>query len=489
MNHKMKIDITSKQLFGNEAGEDEDEKIFNSYAVNRPEISDFLADDNPISIIRAYKGEGKSALLRLVALSLKNRPQPPVVIYISATSISPELTDTDSDRWIRGWKSSILKLATKEIGKSIKLAFSDDSISLVEEAESNGFKTRNFVSVIVDRLTTSAIPIERSRQPIASHEQILKRWTNEGENVWFVIDDLDLNFENNPLYRAKVATFFNAIRQISSLIPAFKFRASVRPNVWSIVKREYESLSHVEQYMTDLQWSINEFQTLIARRVEGYLNRTGQLEEFNQTISKEHTQPQRERDLIGLVFKDPMPWGKDQKRPAVTTLYTFARQRPRWLVELWKVSAKSAKKMGSPVIDLQHLNGELESFGQRRIDDTVAEFKSQCPQVEELLVAFINEAEWFSTENLTKTIKEKIIDKGIHPKISGVTGSPSVWEIAHFLYQISFLTARKDRGDGYYDHFSYASNPRLLSARTNLDQGHSWEIHPVFRQALKLKNA
>ena len=485
----MKIDITSKQLFGNEAGEDEDEKIFESYAVTRSEISEFLSDENPISIVRAYKGEGKSALLRLVSINLKRRAEPPVVIYISATSISPELTDTDSDRWIRGWKSSILKLAAKEIGKSISIAFSDDAMSLVEEAETNGFKAKNFVSAIADRLKTSAIPLERTKPSVANHEQLLQRWSQKGENVWFVIDDLDLNFENTPLYRAKVSTFFNAIRQISSLIPAFKFRASVRPNVWSIVKREYESLSHVEQYMTDMQWTLDEFQTLIARRIEGYLDRTNQLEEFNNSIGADHKQSQRERILVGLVFKDPMPWGKNQQRPATTTLYTFARQRPRWLVELWKVSAKSAKNKGSAIIDLQHLNGELESFGQRRIDDTVAEFKSQCPQVEELLVAFINEPEWFSTNDLINKIKEKIIDKGIQPRISGVVGAPSTWEIAHFLYQISFLTARKDRGDGYYDHFSYANNPRLLSARTNLDQGHSWEIHPVFRQALKLKNA
>lgn len=485
----MKIDITSKQLFGNEAGEDEEEKIFTSYAVERPEVAEFLSKESNISIVRAYKGEGKSALLRLVALDLKKKPNPPVVISISAASISPEISETDSDRWIRAWKSNILKLAAKEIGKSISIAFTDDAISLVEEAEANGFKSRNFVSTIVDRLKSSAVPIERTRQGTSNPEQLLQRWAKHGEDVWFIIDDLDLNFENNALYRAKIATFFTAVRQISGAIPSFKFRASVRPNVWSIVKREYESLSHVEQYITDLQWNLEEFKTLIARRIEGYLTRTNQLEEFNRKLKQDGKQNQRERALAGLVFKDPMPWGNDSQRPPTTTLYTLARQRPRWLVELWKVSAKAAKNKSSAIIDLPHINDELELFGQRRIDDTVAEFKSQCPQVEELLVAFINEPEWFSTEDLTKIIQRKILDKSIQPRISGVTGAPSTWEVAHFLYQIGFLTARKDRGDGKYDHFSYAENPRLLSARTNLDQGHSWEIHPVFRQALKLKNA
>ncbi len=486
---QLKIDITSKQLFGNEAGEDEDEAIFKSYAVNRPEIADFLSEDSAISIVRAYKGEGKSALLRLVSLGLKRLPEPPVVIYISATSISPELTDVDSDRWIRGWKSSILKLAAREIGKSLSAAFSDDAINLVEEAEANGFKARNFVSSVVDRLKFSNASLNRSRLPIVDHERLLQRWTENGDNVWFVIDDVDLNFENTPLYRAKVATFFNAIRQISALIPAFRFRASVRPNVWSIVKREYESLSHVEQYITDLQWTLAEFEDLIARRIEGYLDRTGQLPVFETLMEGRLKEISRTRLLIGLVFKDPMRWGKDKSRPAATNLYTFARQRPRWLVELWKVSAKAAKKEGSAIVDLTHIEGELESFGLRRVDDTVAEFKSQCPQVEELLVAFVNEPEWFPTDDLIATIKKKILDKGVQPRISGVTGAPSTWEVAHFLYQISFITARKDRGGGYYDHFSFADNPRLLSSRTNLDQGHSWEIHPVFRQALKLKNA
>lgn len=485
----MKIDITNKQLFGNEAGEDEDENIFTSYAVGRPEVTEFLSEESSISIVRAYKGEGKSALLRLVALELKRKPSSPIVISISASSVSPEIVDADSDRWIRGWKLNLLKLAAKEIGKTLKLAFTDDAISLVEEAEANGFKSRNFVSAIVDRLKSSAVPIERTRQAISSPEQLLQRWTSEGQNVWFIIDDLDLNFENNPFYRAKIATFFTAIRQIAIAIPAFKFRASVRPNIWSIVKRDYESLSHVEQYITDLQWSLAEFQTLISRRIEGYLTRTNQIEEFDTKLKNDRKESQRERILVGLVFKDPMPWGNDSQRSPTTTLYTLARQRPRWLVELWKVSAKAAKKKSSSIIDLSHINGELESFGQRRIDDTVAEFKSQCPQVEELLVAFINEPEWFSTEDLIDKIQTKIISKFIQVRISGVTGTPSTWEIAHFLYQISFLTARKDRGNGKYDHFSYANNPRLLSARTNLDQGHSWEIHPVFRQALKLKNA
>ncbi len=46
------------------------------------------------------------------------------------------------DQWIREWKANILKLAANNIGSTINFACTDDGISLVEYAESNGFKSR-----------------------------------------------------------------------------------------------------------------------------------------------------------------------------------------------------------------------------------------------------------------------------------------------------------------------------------------------------------
>jgi hypothetical protein len=477
----MKIALDDKSLFGNEAAEDEHEDVFSSYAVDRPEATAFLDPDVHIAIARAYKGEGKSALLRLVTLRLREQPDLPIVISIPASSISPTLDATDSDQWVRGWKTNILKLAAREIGAGIALAFSDDAISLVEEAESNGFKSRSFVSAIVDRLRSSAVPIERTRTQIENPEKVLQRWAKEGNRVWFVIDDLDQNFENTPVYRVKVATFFTALRQIANLIPEFRFRTSVRPNVWAIVKREYEALSHVEQYISDLNWTLDDFHILIAKRVKGYLVRTNQWDAYKTTSGTDN------KSLIACVFADPMPWGREKSRPPAIILYTLARHRPRWLIELWKVAASAAVEAKRELISFDDIQKELEAFGKRRIDDTVAEFRSQCPEIEELLVAFVGQPERFTTDELIIAIKNRVL-QAVHPRIVGLLGTPSAKETAHFLYQIGFLTARKDLGSDEYEHLAYADNPALLSARTNVDQGHSWEIHPVFRQALKLKN-
>ena len=482
----MKIKLDDKSLFGNEAAEDEVETIFTSYVIERAEVAQFTDASFPVAVARAYKGEGKSALLRLVALRLREKAPSPIVISIPASLISPEFDSTDSDKWLRGWKENILRLAAREIGSSISLAFSDDAISLVEEAEANGFKERSFVSTLVDRLKSKAIPLEKNRVTVQNPEQLLKRWAASGSTVWFVIDDVDQNFENTPMHKVKVATFFTALRQIANHIPEFRFRSSVRPNVWSIVKREHEALSHVEQYISDLNWSQDDFYELIARRIEGYLRRSGHWELIQKDFSSARST--KNKQIIGLVFDDPMPWGIERTRPPAVILYTLARHRPRWLIELWKVSAISAEKSKRQRINFDDISKELEAFGKRRIEDTVAEFKSQCAQIEDLLVAFVGQPEWFTTADLITALQNRVL-QGSHPRIVGVLGVPSPKEVAHFLFQIGFLTARKDFGNGQYEHVSYADNPSLLNSKTNIDQGYSWEIHPVFRQALKLKNA
>lgn len=482
----IKITLSDENLFGNEAAEDELEEVFNSYAVERSEVKNFLNPERRIAITRAYKGEGKSALLRLVSLRLQKQEVTPIIINVSAAALSPEVEGIDSDVWVRGWKINILRRATREIGAKISRAFTDDEITLLEEAEGSGFKGRSFVSSLTDRLKSSAIPIERMRIGVQDPEEILKRWSEKGSNVWFIIDDIDQNFENSPTNKIKIASFFTAIRQISNLIPEFKFRASVRPNVWATIKREFEALSHVEQYIDDINWSLDDYYLLLAKRIEGYLRRTKQWETIEKDIPK-HLKG-RWSFLITQVFAERMPWGKDKTREATSILYTLSRRRPRWLVELCKEAANYAYIKNKSVIDIDDIIYVLTDFSKRRIDDTIAEFKSQCPEIESLLTAFVSQPERFTTDQLMATINNRVL-QGVNLKIVGVLGKPTSREVAYFLYQIGFLTARKDINKEEYEHVAYAQNPSLLGSPTNIDQGYIWEIHPVFRQALKLKNA
>jgi hypothetical protein len=472
------------QIFGNEAAEDETDSIFSSYVLYRQEVQRFTDAARPLQVVRAYKGEGKSALLRLVEKQLKSTTNDTLIIRTTGQSLSPSLESQDSDQWVREWKKRILERIANEIGATLSMAFTDDAISLVESAEQNTYKSRSFVSSITDRLKSKSVPIERTRTEIVNHEPLLKRWLNEGSPVWLFIDDLDQNFKNEPLHKLKVATCFIAVRQIFSQIPEIRFRLAVRPNVWSIIKMEFEALSHVEQYMVELPWSDEMFLDLVARRIEAYLQRS------DQWVAVERDLPGAPYDryihLLASLFQNPILWG-GKKRHVYVALHTLSCHRPRWLIELCKVASTEAARKGHTAISLEDVTSQLDAFGQKRIEDMVAEFTSLCAQIKELIFAFSGQNERYATDALLTTIERRIL-QGVQVRIVGLSAKPSSRDVAHFLFQIGFLSARLDYKDGTYEHLAFADRPNLLAVNTNVDEGVSWEIHPVFRDTLRLKD-
>lgn len=192
-----------------------------------------------------------------------------------------------------------------------------------------------------------------------------------------------------------MATFFIVCRQLVASVPELRFRMSVRPNIWAILKRQFEGLSHLHQYICDLSWTADDYRSLLARRVQSYLERKGEWSNSKKFFALDQTK--REKQLIALAFEDPMPWGGDLRmRSPHVILHTLSKHRPRWLVELCKEAAKSIKVAKKTKIGLDDVTSVLPAFGQRRIDDAIAEFNSQCPQVGELLSAFSRQSERYT---------------------------------------------------------------------------------------------
>ena len=205
----------------------------------------------------------------------------------------------------------------------------------------------------------------------------------------------------------RVAAFFDCCRDLAKSIPELRIRTGVRPTVWSTVKVKFESLSHIEQYTRDLTWNEDDIRQLLARRIEGYLDRTGQLSAIARDLGRKLEG--RDRKLIALVFRDPMPWKKTQ-RPPHSILCTLSKNRPRWVVELARISAQSAHRVGREEVDIVDISSNLHSFGKRRKEDTVAEYTSQCAQVGELIDAFENAPEQMDEGALLRLIDHKVLE-------------------------------------------------------------------------------
>ena len=471
-------------LFGSEAADLEEEDLFFSYAMQRPEVNQFLDDRRLVQVISAYKGEGKSALLRLAERHLRDRPAAPLVVKVTGSSISPTLTTDNEDAWTAAWKDSILRLLAREIGATIKVAVSDDATALVEEAEREGFRQRSIFSFFLDRVALTSVPVGQKKPSLANAERVLSRWLSSNEKVWLLIDDIDLNYANTEHYRIKLSSFLSAVRDLMVKTPEIRVRFTIRPNVWQILRRGYEGSSHFRETVIQLQWSLADCELMTARRVESYLQRGNDWPRISRSLPRG---ARRSDALNALIFETPMPWGKESYRPATSVLYTLSRHRPRWLVELMKEAAIRTQARQGTKINYDDVEKTLPAFSRNRFEDTVVEFRSHCPQLPELLTAFAAQKERYTTDQLLKMLRDSVLQQ-IHPVIAGYTHPVQPREVAQFLFEIGFLSARLDRQDSSYEHATFAEQPDLLDSRTNIDQGYSWEIHPVFRQALRLRD-
>lgn len=481
------IDFTDPKLFGSEAAELETEDVFFSYAVTRPEVTEFLDVRHPVRIVSAYKGEGKSALLRLAERELRKRPNHPVVVRLTASSVAPDLDTDNEDTWIREWKAKLMRLVAQEIGAKIKFAWNDDGTSLVNEAEKEGFRQRSIFGYFLARIQVKENPISENKIAIGNPEQILARWQRDKEVVWILLDDIDHNYANTPRHQLKLISFLAAIKDLMVKVPELRIRFTIRPNVWKMLRRNYEGVSHFRESLLPLTWTMSDCEAMLAKRVESYLDRQGtSVARIKRTLPA--APAQRRATLCALILETPMPWGYRATRPAVSVLYTLSRHRPRWLIELVKESSKATVKRGGSRINFDDVMSVMDNFSTNRKDDTIVEFRTQCPELQELLNAFADQPEKYTTDELFKTLTNRVLQQ-IRPHIVGVSPPTLPREVAHFLYEIGFLSARRDNPDGSYTHVAYSEEPDLLGSRLNLDQGFSWEIHPVFRQSLRLTSA
>lgn len=490
----VRFDLTVDDLFGNEAAEDEDERIFQSHLLQRNDLSSFAAASNAFRLVIAYKGQGKSSLLRSLAINLAANERALVVSTTGAATV-PDVAGHDTTKWARAWKRELYKLIAVRVGAQIGIAWTDDAIGLVEESEKQGFRARSLFSAIFDRLKPSLkasakvgshsfeINGERIRLPTKNHEETLRRFlSGRVTEIWLIVDDIDRNFRATKSEKAKIVGFLDAVRDMRNSIPQLRVRASIRPNVHASVRLEFESISHIRQYLLPISWSEDQIRQMLARRIEGYLTRTAQIGGLQLPAEG----PARDNFFISLLFKSPVRWGAGN-RPIHVPLYTLSVGRPRWLVELCKRAAALSFAHNTNVITIEHVRGVMDDFGEARKSDLVAEFSAQCDQLADMFDAFHSRQEIYTTDELYATIEQEILSR-FAPNIAGLSGRARAADVASFLFEVGLFNGRRDKG-AKYEHFTYSHRPTTFKSAIPPPPDTRWEIHPAFRTVLGMRPA
>lgn len=479
-------ELLKKIDFGNEAGDDVQPSEIVNFFVEQSSFHQFLNPTKSILLATAKKGVGKSALIRWIEAKVQEEQGDDVLVISCKGSdlvrsnfkLTSELKLPND--YIRDWMVRICALVNRRIGAEINLALGDDAITLVESAELDGFKRRNLVSALTDRLR-KLIPQQATTEKLhATNEvELLKRFDNK--KVWVLVDDLDATYQRTDHENLELSTFFSACRNLVSQVTGITFRITMRTDVWPLIRRYDESLDKFEQYIHDITWSQADFRTLLFKRIKY------QMDSLRTTVAPlpaSASKTEIEEHHIDHIFEKRTLWGENE-RPTYQIIYTLSYHRPRWAIQLCKLAQEEAIEAGDKLIAKKHIDEVWGEYGKKRIADLIAEHKHQCRNVEELINGFRGAERRMTRDELLTWITNHITNH-MTPVIEGNTVKLPL-DVGHFLFRLGFIVARAEKEYEGYEHYYFADMPDFLSTRTNQDFNVIWEIHPCYREALDIK--
>lgn len=479
-------ELLRKIDFGNEAGDDLSPKEIVNFFVEQKPFQKYLSPKNKILLATAKKGVGKSALIRWIEAKVPEIDNSDsLVIRVTGSDLVRscfKLTNTLRlpNDYIRDWMVRICAIINRRIGAQLSIALTDDQIAMVESAELDGFKNRNILSALTERLTNLLPSIQKIKEQIPNEIEMLKRFSKK--TVWFLVDDLDATYQRTDQENLELSTFFSACRYLSAQTSGIIFRATMRSDVWTMIRRYDESLDKFEQYVSDISWNQADFRTLLFKRIKYQMDQLG-----IQDTTPPHrvTNTEVEEHIIDKVFEKRVLWG-DKEQRTYKVIYTLSYHRPRWAIQLCKLTQKDAIEKIADLIAKSHIDAVWGAYGTKRIADLIAEHKHQCSNIEELLVGFRGAERRMDRATILQWIKNHITNH-MSPIIEGREENNPL-DVAHFLYRLGFIVARVDdtKNKGY-EHYYFSDMPDFLSTRTNDDFGSVWEIHPCYREALDIK--
>ena len=272
----LNIDLNNKELFGNDAGEDEKIEILNSYYIEREDLRDFGDKNVRLNVVSARKGMGKSSLLSRLDYQLRNDPDydDPIVVRVTGNTLLGlgDFQNKDQAYLENYWKQIICKKIVIEIGTSMGIALSSDAMSMVEIAELEGMKNKNFVGGLISRIKVKipAVSVETSSSIPNNMENLLQTYQERKENstAWLLVDDIDAKYVDSGEYQERISSFFSAIRSLAFGMKNLNIRATVRTDVWANLRR-FEDLDKWDQYIVEINWTKRELRDMLANRVLG----------------------------------------------------------------------------------------------------------------------------------------------------------------------------------------------------------------------------
>lgn len=469
-------DDTIRSIFGHEAAEDDDIQRLKQFYFKNTTYSRLRANHS-LRLLIGHKGIGKSAMLAIAVqediahnqLAISLRPDDIEEIASSGDSINAQ---------IRAWKDGFRRI----IGKKVFEFFSINNLCDQSEHASTWLAlATDLGKTILQAMKSKNIVLESSKNAIL--EEFCR---NKVIRVY--IDDLDRGWDATKDSVTRMSAMLNAVRDISREFKNIHFVVSLRSDVYYLVRTSDESTDKLESACIWFSWTNHEILAMLMKRIKTYFNlpcpSDAELTNMDQDILA--------IDLFRVMSKRFHGRGMWENIPTYRMLMTLIRRRPRDLVKLCTLAARSAYENRRSCITTEDFDGIFNRYSQDRLQDTVNEYKSELSNIQELLENMkpsqkqrrkeTTSGHKFVFNNAEMLAKINAICQSHHFKFFGESAYADAKAIRNFLYKIGFVTARKELPSGeIVRHFFEDQN--YISSRY-ADYGCSWEIHPAYRWAL-----
>lgn len=462
-------DENIQKLFGYEDAESESIDRLREYYFKNETFAR-VASDLPLRILVGHKGVGKSALFKISMAEDIEKGNLPILIKPDDIA---ELGKENENflLTIRQWKNGLNQI----IGSKVFNEFGIDDNKILSKLSNASLKLITFIS---DSLNSIKDNIDLSPAQRSMMSNYLKK-----KKIIVYIDDLDRGWEGKKEDINRLSALLNSVRDLSSDNPGLCFKVALRSDVYFLVRTSDESTDKIEGSVVWYSWTNHEILIMLIKRILTYFGKD--INEQNLLATQQQHLAHYLEDVFEPRFQGHGKWANIQ---TYKILMSLIRKRPRDLVKLCTLAAREAHRRKSTLINTVHFNAIFEEYSQGRIQDTINEYRTELPSIEKLVFGMkpsqkertASDSYVFPTQDLHLKLNKLI---GQNQYIFANKKSANAKDLAHFLYKINFLTARKDLEDGFTDRKYFEEN-RYLSG-SSADFGYDWEIHPAYRWALQ----
>lgn len=468
---------TIRAIFGHEAAEDETVERLKSYYF-KSNIYSSMQSTVPLLILVGHKGIGKSALLKVLASEDSEFNRVPITVQPNDI-VHLDVASTNFLKKIETWKDGLADI----IFRKLLISLNDQKR---KESNSGNFARwfSDFEKALLATCGKKLDELQKEKITLSSSEftALFKNALFADKQVVVYLDDLDRGWENTTNDIKNLSAMLNAVRDLSRDINGLRFRIALRSDVYYAVRTSDETTDKIDGSVIWQSWTNHEIMVMLIKRIETF---------FGHTIDETNLLRQSQKELshyFDAIFEDRFHGsGHWENAPMYRVLMSLIRKRPRDLVKLCTLAARQAYANNHSIILTGDLESVFKSYSNDRLTDTSTEYKSELPNVKELLLKMkpsqkeiqIGSPCLFSRDQLIKKLKD-ILSMSNFTFKDGKPVTPQ--NLAAFLYKINFLTARKNIGSEivriYYDENQYIYNDFA-------DFGYSYEIHPAYRWALQ----